>query len=610
MCTLRTLAKLALLALWIAATSCRNEDSTARPAEDQVANEPRSIDPWRPKAASSTPDAQAEGSFARCVPQTRRLYLPWPGGETRLVLQAWNGDFSHKGEYAIDVAQELGTPVLAADDGIVTQVLDGFADVGGTEDDVYHANYVELDHGDGRFTQYLHLQKNTIRVHEGDRVARGNTLGLTGNSGFSTRPHVHFAVVDVFGKSVPACIEGVTGGVPKRGFETSTNTATASAPTASDIVPSQIPKNTFGDLGVMLLTELPARRWTVGERLSVRARVATPGATVTYSLAPRDSHLRVGLGANVESDPRGHVTLDIVLPTQEGRYELQFAQQGNDVKPRSVPIIVRPRAIGASSPASTSNDLHGPWHDAYPNGGRAEQGSYDHGIPIGRWTGWYENGSRKYEGSYAAGKLDGPWATWYESGVKRSERAYAQGVPTGMWREWASDGSLVFVGEYDLVDGTGTYVEQFESGRARQRGQYRNGAKDGVWTRWHASGVIAETTSYRRGVKDGTERAWYENGKLKAQQTFKAGRPDGWSREWYESGKLSAEQRYRNGKLEGIASKWFMNGHQQLAMAYANGLLDGRMTVWNEHGKVVAESQYRAGVQLDAKVSGASPAAK
>lgn len=595
----------------VAATSCRNEESKTRFADGAVANESRPVDPWMPRPVPSTPDAQAEGPFARCVPQARKLHLPWPGGETRLVLQAWNGDFSHQGEHAIDVAQELGTPVLAADDGIVTQVLDGFADVGGTEDNVYHANYVELDHGAGRFTQYLHLQKNTIRVHEGDRVARGNTLGFTGNSGFSTRPHVHFSVVDVFGKSIPACLEGVTGGVPTRGFEKSTNTATASTPSRGDIVLSKIPSDAFRDHGVVLLSDLPARQWTAGEHLRLSARVVTPGATATYSLAPRDSHVRVGLGANVESDARGHVTLDVVLPTKEGRYEFHVAQQGNDEKPRTVPIILRASTHSATTPAQPSNDPDGPWQNAYPGGGRAEEGRYDHGIPIGRWSGWYENGSRKYEGSFAAGKLDGPWTVWHESGAKRFERAYDKGVPTGVWREWDSDGALILAGEYKLVVGTGTYVERFESGRTRERGQYRDGTKDGVWTRWHASGAIAETTSYRRGVKDGTERAWYESGKLKAQHTFKAGSPDGWSREWFENGKLSSEQRYRNGKLEGVVFKWFLNGQKQLSMAYANGLLDGGMTVWNEQGKVVSTSQYRAGVQLDAKVSNvSSPAAK
>lgn len=604
------LARLVLLTPVIAATACSREDHQVRPSKAAAANAPRPADPWEPRPAASAPAAQAEGPFARCVRQARKLYLPWPGGESRLVLQAWDGDFSHQGEHAIDVAQALGTPVLAADDGIVTQVIDGFADVGGTADNAYRANYVELDHGGGRFSQYLHLQRDTIRVHEGQRVARGTTLGSTGNSGFSTQPHVHFAVVDVHGRSVPACLEGVAGGVPTRGLATSTNTAPASAPSLNEPAPSTIPRDAFRDHGVMLFSELPARRWAAGDHLRVRGRVATPGATATYSLAPRDSHLRVGLGAAVESDLRGHVTLDIILPTKAGRYELQLGQEGRDEHPRSVPIVLRAGAQASTSPGLTADDPHGPWHDTYPGGGPAEEGRYEHGVPVGRWVGWYEHGGRKYEGHFSAGSLDGPWTVWYDTGAKRWERVYDHGVPTGMWREWSPDGTLAYVGEYALVDGTGTYVERFERGGTRQQGRYRRGAKHGVWTRWHASGAIAETTSYRDGIKHGPAHAWYESGRPRYKRTFRAGQPEGTSREWFESGKLSTEQRYRRGKLEGVASRWFENGQKQLAMTFANGLLDGRMTTWNEQGKVVATSQYRAGVQLDAKVASAAPAAK
>ncbi len=57
-------------------------------------------------------------------------------------------------------------------------------------------NAVVLDLGDGRFALYAHLQPGSLRVHEGDRVKRGQVLGLVGNSGNSVAPHLHFHVMD------------------------------------------------------------------------------------------------------------------------------------------------------------------------------------------------------------------------------------------------------------------------------------------------------------------------------------------------------------------------------------------------------------------------------
>ncbi|MBN8730735.1 MAG: M23 family metallopeptidase [Acidobacteria bacterium] len=57
-------------------------------------------------------------------------------------------------------------------------------------------NYVVLDLGSGRFAVYAHLQPGSLRVKVGDRVKTGDALGLVGNSGMSTEPHLHFHVSD------------------------------------------------------------------------------------------------------------------------------------------------------------------------------------------------------------------------------------------------------------------------------------------------------------------------------------------------------------------------------------------------------------------------------
>jgi hypothetical protein len=67
-------------------------------------------------------------------------------------------------------------------------------------------NYVIVDIGGGRYAFYAHLRPGSLRVRAGDRVRRGQVLGLVGNSGNSTEPHLHFHLSD---GSVPLGAEGI-----------------------------------------------------------------------------------------------------------------------------------------------------------------------------------------------------------------------------------------------------------------------------------------------------------------------------------------------------------------------------------------------------------------
>lgn len=97
-----------------------------------------------------------------------------------------------------------GAEALAVANARVADVRDGFPEnkpdpseraVKMTLDTV-SGNRVTLDLGGGRFAHYAHLQPGTMRVHEGDRVRRGQVLGLVGNSGNTTEPHLHFQISD------------------------------------------------------------------------------------------------------------------------------------------------------------------------------------------------------------------------------------------------------------------------------------------------------------------------------------------------------------------------------------------------------------------------------
>lgn len=85
--------------------------------------------------------------------------------------------------YGIDIAWKKGTPVVAADGGLVTEVktISSFG------------LYITIDHGGKLVTLYSHLDSATVKV--GDRVARGQLIGYMGDSGNATAPCLHFEVV-------------------------------------------------------------------------------------------------------------------------------------------------------------------------------------------------------------------------------------------------------------------------------------------------------------------------------------------------------------------------------------------------------------------------------
>jgi murein DD-endopeptidase MepM/ murein hydrolase activator NlpD len=95
-----------------------------------------------------------------------------------------------------------GKPVLAVADGVVVETKDGIPDnvPGGRAVPInletVGGNYLLIELGPGRYAFYAHLVPGSLRVSAGDRVRRGQVIGLVGNSGNSTEPHLHFHVVD------------------------------------------------------------------------------------------------------------------------------------------------------------------------------------------------------------------------------------------------------------------------------------------------------------------------------------------------------------------------------------------------------------------------------
>ncbi len=104
-----------------------------------------------------------------------------------------------------DWADGAPVPVIASAAGVVRNIRDEIADDdqnSGVGSDRACGNAVVVDHGAGWLTQYCHLQKDSVRVKTGDVVAAGQALGTMGSSGWSSFPHVHFAVLRQVGASV------------------------------------------------------------------------------------------------------------------------------------------------------------------------------------------------------------------------------------------------------------------------------------------------------------------------------------------------------------------------------------------------------------------------
>ncbi len=90
----------------------------------------------------------------------------------------------HSGQ---DFAVPVGTPVQAVHDGTVVK-----AGGNGAGDGPAYGNAVVIKHSDGTFTQYAHLSE--VGVKTGEKVATGDEIARSGNTGNSSGPHLHFEV--------------------------------------------------------------------------------------------------------------------------------------------------------------------------------------------------------------------------------------------------------------------------------------------------------------------------------------------------------------------------------------------------------------------------------
>ncbi len=138
------------------------------------------------KLAMGDPDAIIDTGFV--------YTLPYEHNKKYRMVQGANGPYTHQGKYAWDFLMEEGTKICASRNGLVVQVKEN-SDIGGPDISfIKDANRITILHDDGSYADYVHLIQDGALVSPGDRVVSGQVIGYSGNTGWSTKPHLHFQV--------------------------------------------------------------------------------------------------------------------------------------------------------------------------------------------------------------------------------------------------------------------------------------------------------------------------------------------------------------------------------------------------------------------------------
>ena len=150
-------------------------------------------------ACNDNPTAPQQSTRDQCLsravfgePESSAYVLPYPIGASYPLLQTYCGPQNHGADdqRAYDFTSPFGDPVVAARAGTVRLVVEHYAD---DDQNRAHHNHMFIEHEDGTTAFYAHLVQNSVVVNEGERVAQGQLIALSGTSG-GTVAVLHFGV--------------------------------------------------------------------------------------------------------------------------------------------------------------------------------------------------------------------------------------------------------------------------------------------------------------------------------------------------------------------------------------------------------------------------------
>jgi murein DD-endopeptidase MepM/ murein hydrolase activator NlpD len=131
--------------------------------------------------------------------------LPYPDGMAFRIAQAPGGPItthtSPDSHFAVDIDMPEGAPVMAARDGVVIYTEANQKNGGESAGMLNKANEIQILHVDNTIAIYAHLAYAGVYVHPGEKVTAGEKIGLSGSTGYSSGPHLHFVVETVLLKN-------------------------------------------------------------------------------------------------------------------------------------------------------------------------------------------------------------------------------------------------------------------------------------------------------------------------------------------------------------------------------------------------------------------------
>lgn len=127
-------------------------------------------------------------------------HLPYEENKTHLLVQGYFSRYTHKHRAALDFKMKKGTKICAVRDGVVIRIKADGKRGGSNVKYRPDGNYIVIQHSDSSRSGYWHLRHEAIYVKVGQQVKQGQVIGLSGRTGYSYFPHLHFIVWKSDGK--------------------------------------------------------------------------------------------------------------------------------------------------------------------------------------------------------------------------------------------------------------------------------------------------------------------------------------------------------------------------------------------------------------------------